>query len=99
MQFDVYFIGELVDDKLTNLWTGEAFAHPSEMSPFYYNKREMPAAYRLIAGLQGDRLRETGGELRLLKQSFNYQGEISEIQNASTSTDTLTGVNDTVAAK
>lgn len=98
MQFDVYFVGEFVNEELANLWNGESFSHPSQMSPFYYNKREMANAYKLIAGLQNSRLNETGGELRLVKQSFIYQDSIAEFKPELIPTVEVTVVNDTLEA-
>lgn len=89
MQFDVYFIGEFLAEELSNIWTGEGFGHPSQFSPFYYNKRELANAYKLLGGLQAERLKETGGELRLVKQSFVYQDSIAQLAVAA---------NDTLAA-
>ncbi len=78
MNFDIYVLSEKKDGKLINVWTGNTFAHPAEMSPYYFNKREIPAAYRLMSNMYVDRLRENGSELYLEKFGFTYSDPIAD---------------------
>ncbi len=79
MIFEVYILSEIKDNKLLNVWTGNAFEHPAEFSPYYFNKREIPAAYRLMSNLYADRLRDNESELKLEKFSFTYANPIAPV--------------------
>ncbi|MFB2833481.1 hypothetical protein [Floridanema evergladense] len=77
MDFEVYVLCEKKSGALINVWTGNAFEHPAQFSPYYFNKREIPAAYRLMSNLYMDRLRENESELSLEKFTFTYANPIA----------------------
>lgn len=77
MEFEVYVLCEIKSDELINVWTGSDFAHPAEMSPYYFNKREVAGAYRLMSNRYADRLALNQSDLKLEKFTFIYNDPIS----------------------